>query len=605
MNNPPQTDYTFFRTLTIMLLTFLWTAFLLTLMSIFYTSALWTIWLTINIFLFYKKILPFPKPSRELKLYILIALIFSSLIATFTEPTIFAGRDQGSIAEASLRLEKNHTLIFQTPATETFFEIYKTEDAQFYGQGEALNFPGFHYLADGSLITQFPLPYISFLAGFTGIFKLNGFIVANFILTFFFVLALGILVRYLLTHEYAVIFLILLTTSFSISFFAKFTLSENLAGTLIWISAVLFLRVKDHVSNKNYFAFFLTISILPFIRIEGIWFFAIFLFMFFKNKERRQFITEQTIWHKLIMPLSILFCIGIASFIMSTPFYVTMVKVFLKAIDPILTKIGITELNDNLINQKSKSSTSNFNFLLNVYTIYGLFFPLILTSLMSFKAALNKKYRFLLLPIGITLPLFIYYANPQISLDHPWLLRRFSFALIPATLIVSVIFIATIHKTKFLFTKYILIFLLLITNLSSTVIFFTYRENIGLQEQVHEFAKQFNENDLILIDENATGSNWSMITTPLNLLENKNAVYFFNPEDFAKLNTEKFDRVFLVTSDENEKRYRDVLQFQMLYYNDYTFTTNQLKIAERKIIPVILPENENLIITGKIYELKK
>ncbi len=595
-----KTDRTLFRTLTIMLLTFLWTAYLLTLMSIFYASALWTIWLAINTFLFYKKILTFPKPSRELKLYILITLIFCSLIAVFTEPTIFAGRDQGSIAEAALRLEQNHQLTFQTPISQSFFEIYKTEDTKFYGHGKALNFPGFHYLADGSLITQFPLPYISFLAGFTGILNLNGFIVANFILTFFFILALGILVRYLLTHEYAIIFLILLTTSFSISFFAKLTLSENLAGALIWISAVLFLRAKDYVNNKNYFAFFLTISILPFIRIEGIWFFAIFLFIFFKNKERRKFINKD-IWHKLIMPLTILFCIGIASFIVNTPFYVTMVKVFLKAIDPILNLFKLSQS----INDPASNSTNKYNFLIDVYTLYGLFFPLVLTSLMSFKATLNKNYRFLLLPIGITLPLFIYYLSPQITLDHPWMLRRFSFALLPATLIISVVFIATIHKNKFLFTKYVLIFILLITNLSSSALFFTYRENIGLQEQVHEFAKQFNENDLILIDKNAAGNNWSMITTPLNLLENKNAVYFFNPKDLAKLNTEKFERVFLVTPDENEEIYKATLQSQMSYYNDYTFTTNQLQIPEKQAMPVILPKNENLKITGKIYELKK
>lgn len=605
MNNLPKTaqknDCTLFRTLTIMLLTFVWTSYLLTLMSAFYTSALWTIWLATNAFLYYKKILQFPKPSRELKLYLLIALIFCSLIAVFTKPTIFAGRDQGSIAEAALRLEQNHQLTFQTPTSQAFFEIYKTKDPKFYGQGSALNFPGFHYLTDGSLITQFPLPYISFLAGFTGIFGLNGFIVANFILTFFFILVLAILVRYLLTHEYAIIFLILLTTSFSISYFAKFTLSENLAGALIWISAVLFLRAKDYVSNKNYLAFFLTISILPFIRIEGIWFFAIFAFMFFKNKERRKFITEQTIWHKLIMPLVILFCIGLASLIVNTPFYVTMVKVFLKAIDPILNILGLSQS----VNNSTSGSTNKFDFLLDVSTLYGLFIPLILTSLMSFKAALNKNYRFLLLPIGITLPLFIYYLSPQITLDHPWMLRRFSFALLPATLIVSTVFIATIHKQKFLFTKYILIFIIVITNLSSTAMLFTHQENVGLQEKIHEFAKQFSENDLILIDENVAGNNWSMITTPLNLLENKNAVYFFNPDDFVKLNTEKFERVFLVTSDKNEQRYLDTLQSEMTYYNDYTFTTNQLQIADKKTLPVILPKNKSLIITGKIYELKK
>lgn len=600
MNNLPKTDFTLFRTLSIMLLTFVWLAFFLTLTSEFYTPILWTIWLATNIFLYYKKILKFSKPSRELRLYILIIIIFCSLISAFTKPTIFAGRDQGSIAEAALRLEENHKLTFQTPASQAFFEIYKVKNPKFYGHGEALNFPGFHYLVDGSLTTQFPLPYISFLAGFTGIFNLNGFIVANFILTFFFVLALTVLVRYLLTHEYSIIFLILLTTSFSISYFAKFTLSENLAGTLIWISAVLFLRAKDYVNNKNYLAFFLSISILPFIRIEGIWFFTIFTFMFFKNKERRQFLTKDT-WHKLIMPLTILFCIGIAVIIVNAPFLITMVKVFLKAIDPLLIKVGI--LNPKI---ETESLASNkYNFLLDVYTLYGLFFPVILSALMSFKAALNKNYRFLLLPLGITLPLFIYYLIPQITLDHPWMLRRFVFALLPATLIISTIFIATINNYKLLFTKYILVFLLVTTNLTTSVIFFNYQENVGLQDQIHEFAKQFNDNDLILVDENVAGNQWSMITTPLNLLENKNAVYFFNPEDFAKLNTDKFERVFLVTSDKNEQRYLDTLQSKMTYYNNYTFTTNQLQIAEKQTIPVILPKDENVTITGKIYELEK
>ena len=53
-----------------------------------------------------------------------------------------------------------------------------------------------------------------------------------------------------------------------------------------------------------------------------------------------------------------------------------------------------------------------------------------------------------------------------------------------------------------------------------------------------------------------------------------------------------------------EEIYKATLQSQMSYYNDYTFTTNQLQIAEKQAMPVVLPKNKSLTIAGKIYELK-
>lgn len=589
MHNLFKRDTYLFKILSLMLISFIWISFLCAILSIFYISLILISWIIINFFLFKKKILIFKKPSKEFIIYSLIILLFLSLVAVFTEPTIFAGRDQGSIADTSLKLAQNHSLLYKNNAVNSFFEVY--------GKGEALNFPGFYYTTNGNLLTQFPIPYISFLASFIEIFGLIGFALANLVLNFFFILALVFLVKYFLNKKYVFVFLLLFLTSFTLSFFAKFTLSENLAGALLWISIFFYLLIREKLNNKNYFAFFLSISILPFLRIEGFWFFVIFVFIFLRKKENRQFIFQNS-WQKIILPLVILTCIFFANLIMNTPFYYTMGHVIL---DKFQAKENIPAVENEKIEISYLEKT---NFLFNVYSLYGLFFPLILTALMCFKSVLNKKYRFFILPIGIILPLFFYYLSPQISLDHPWMLRRFSFALVPVTLVMSLVFIASIGK-KWFFTKYILIFILLISNLVSFIPFFTYRENIGLKEQVHELAQQFGENDLILIDRNVAGNGWTMITTPLSLLENKQAVYFFNPEDFYKLNLNKFDRVFLIVPNENEDHYLSVLKNEMMYYNDYKLNTNQLKIAESKTLPVFLPENENLKIEGKIWELNK
>ena len=96
------------------------------------------------------------------------------LISLFTTPTIFTGRDQGSISEAAAHLAQNHQITFTTSASEEFFRLY--------GPGKAENFPGFYYTDDGKLSTQFPLPYTAWLAMLYGVFGVTGFVFANALL---------------------------------------------------------------------------------------------------------------------------------------------------------------------------------------------------------------------------------------------------------------------------------------------------------------------------------------------------------------------------------------------------------------------------------------
>jgi len=581
MKKMRKTNLILLRSMILIVILYAWLTLLSALLGIFYAPAIFALWLLTCILFYHKKILQLPSPSGNFLTYIFIIIGFVLTISYFTTPTIFSGRDQGSLSEASIRLAQNHTLIQHTPASDVFFDIY--------GRGKALNFPGFFYTPDGGLITQFPLPYISFLGGFFGIFGVTGFVIANAILLFIFIVSITAVARNYLNHKYTLIFLAILLTSFSIGWFAKFTLSENIASMLLWSAFALYFPLKKSPSLSTYFIFLSAISLLLFSRIEGIWFFIIFLILIFRNKSIKQFV-KKDIWWRLAFPLTILFVISCTVLIMNMPFFITMATASTNATSDITNSSNII---DKLI------------YLFSTYTLYGLLFPLLLTCITGIISIRYKKYRQLMLPVLIILPLTIYYFFPQISSDHPWMLRRFVFALLPATILISIAFISYIKPSNLFkhVAKYLILSILLIANLFTFFTFITYSENSTLQKQITELSKDFGNNDLILIDKNAAASGWSLITNPMRSLENKHAAYFFNPYDFEKLDTTSFDNVFLITSNKNKHRYLDVLSDKMSYVKKYVIVTEQLDITKSKAFPPKTPKKENYTIRGTIYKL--
>ena len=575
-------DKIILQTIIFMVVLYAWISFLSSLFGIFYPIFIWIIWLIICTILFKKNILAFTKPTKYFSIYILIAFSFSLFIAFFTVPTIFSGRDQGSLAEASMRLAQQHSLIQHTPESDIFFNIY--------GHGKALNFPGFFYTADGGLITQFPLPYIAYLGGFYGIFNIMGLIIANFILLFTFIIAITSIAMQFVNQRYTFAFLTILLSSFSIGWFAKFTLSENFTAMLFWSALTLYFSLKKSTTNTNFILFIFTISLLLFSRIEGIWFFFIFLFLLLHNRTTQIFI-KKDLWWYAFFPSTILFTIICAVAIMNSPFILTMTKVLIG------TSQNVTH---------SISFLNKISYLFSIYAIYGLLLPLIIAGTASLVAISNKRYRKIILPLIIVFPLTIYYIFPHISSDHPWMLRRFVFALLPATILTSVIFISYIRSTTIVHKtiKYTLIIILFITNIPAFIFFITYAENVNLYTQTSQIAKNFKNNDLILVDKNAMGNGWSMITNPLRL-NHKRAVYFFNPHDFDKINTDAFEHVFLITSNQNEKIYTDILHNKMRYITKYIIHTNQLPSSEIKTFLPIFPQKQKITVEGTIYELKK
>ena len=212
--------------------------------------------------------------------YSLLVLTFSLsvvlIFSHYTIPTVFSGRDQGSFSEAAIRLSQNHHLKFSTDASREFFKIY--------GPGKALNFPGFDYTKDGQLTTQFPLGYTSWLAAFYGIFGLNGFILANGVCFFIFLLSFYLVTRQYAKSSVALLSLLFIVSSFAFSWFFKFTVSENLALMLLWFGIYEFLMFLKNEGRIHFFLFFSAMGLMTFSRIEAVAFLAVaFAILAFSN----------------------------------------------------------------------------------------------------------------------------------------------------------------------------------------------------------------------------------------------------------------------------------------------------------------------------------
>ena len=516
-------------------------------------------------------------------MYMVSSLVFTGLIAIFTIPTIFAGRDQGSLSAAAIQLVQDHTLISHSLESTTFFEINQ--------RGKALNFPGFHYTPDGGLLTQFPLPYTTFIAGFYGICRTSGFILANAILLFLFLISLIHCARTLLNEKFTRLFFITLLTSFTIGWFAKFTLSENMMSALLWSGIALLFMLRKDPSKLTYMIFLSTITLLVFTRIEGVWFSVILFGLALHDTPHMRTIITRDLWTTIFLPAALLCAIGFTIMIMSQPFLTTMVHA--------------------LIDATAKSSTSSlhmsekYGYLLYIFGMYGLLLPLCGTFITLIMTIRYKKFRPILIIAVIIAPLFFYYVYPQISGDHPWMLRRYVFALVPATILISIYGLAqirqnTIYKKLLVGTTWSL---LLIGNLPATLTFFTYAENATLHEQAASLADLFGPHDLILIDQNAAGSGWSMITTPIRSFKGKHAVYFFNPQDLEQIDRSQFERTFLIVPFDNTDRYLTAYGDRMHAVTKYHIAIDQLRLSPNKTLPQKFPQKNSTIISGIIYEI--
>lgn len=558
-----------------------WIAYFSALMGVFYGWVIWPLFFAVLIFFWYVKWISFVKPSSFFIKLLLLAVCVSFFIGFVTEPSVYSGRDQGSISDAALQLAAHHTPFFHTPESDAFFEIY--------GRGKALNFPGFYYTPSGALTTQFPLPYTAYIASFVPVLSplgpTTGLIVANVILLFAFIVVIMMLARVFLTQKGTWWFAALLLSAFPVLWFAKFTLSENLASVLLWGGVFALLAFRQAPSQKTFVTAFLSFGLLLFTRIEGLWFFTFFLICLYATPSIRLWIAKDY-WPRLVAPLTTLFCIGIASLVVNTPFFLTMAKVLIPATTDTVSS--------------TPEVISSWSFLAQTYTLYNIF-PFLILSLILLAIAFKREDRKMIFPFAVVGFVLIYLLDPQITLDHPWMLRRYVFAILPVLVLGSTLLLQHIsdHKT-FRPVSYIVLVFLIIINLTTTVPLLMHADHTQLTTQLPGFAQTFAPDDLLLLDAGVTGDQWAMLDAPLRTLQGLHATYFFNPDDFAKLNTESFDRVFLITPVDDVARYASIID-DATHATQYSFSTSVVPSQKETFT---FPRPAHLETRNMIYQLK-
>lgn len=481
------------------------------------------------------RIIAWNNPYAHICFLALLALFLTSF---FQPATFFSGRDEGSLFQASFELAHTHSLTFSSPESRAFFEIY--------GQGRALNFPGFYYTENGDLTTQFPTAYISWLASFMTIFGIPGIVLANAVLLFLFFLALEQIIRSFASSHWAIIGTLLTVTSFPIFWFSRFTLTENFALAFVWIFILTVYRLTTKPKRELLVLLLFSGILVLFGRIEGFAFVLIALAILFQSKDSRAFLLSDKKRY-ILAPTLILSLLSIFSVYINTPFYITVAKGFLQGSSETAfeSSLFLSSLADRW----------------HIFSLYGIG-PSLLIGLLGIVLLTKKKFspKILTLSIAIIFPSFLYFFISFISPDHPWMLRRFMFSITPLALILCVFVCAYLFKLhkKYLGTS--LVALLFLMQLPALVYFFPLSQGNDLLIKARDIAQFIPEGELLLVDQLASGDGFRMFPGAISTLFNTRAVYFMNPYDLDELDLSHFSSISLLVPEGREDLYTPILR---------------------------------------------
>lgn len=477
-------------------------------------------------------------------------------------PSVFSGRDQGSIALAAWELAQNGQLDFSAPVIESFFNIY--------GRGSALNFPGFAYTESGNLLTQFPLGYIAWLAGFVGWLGLAGFHIANLILfilagwTFFEITA------HLFRSQIALIGTLLFSTSFLPIWMIHFTLSEHLALLLFLLLCFGIMNFFQEQSPRNYFFVLLTAALFVFTRIEGFILFPLTLCIIFLVPTTRTWILRQSKLQTLFLPIILFSFIFLRDFFINLPFYTMMAKVAIKEWHMLTTLAAGTSSGHSAYQPEN---------LISIFSHYSLGHIFLLGAI-GILLAFWKRHRVALIVFVLALPTFVYLLDANITPDHPWMLRRFYFTLWPTFLIG---FLLVWHSLEERYPRFktragllILTLTLLLLHVGPASVAWKLDEHSQLYTSTLAIADRVTGRDLILVDRLSSGSPYHLVAGPLQSILGKQAVYFFNHEDLKRLDLQSYERVFFLGSQAAKKDLEEKSHFHFEKQTSFHFVIPSL-----------------------------
>jgi hypothetical protein len=463
-------------------------------------------------------------------LVFLVALGASFATCRFSAPTVFGGRDQGSIATAAIYLSQNHKLEIESPVVKDLFKKY--------GPGKALNFPGFDYTKDGNLVSRFPVGYTAYLASAYGFFGLKGIQYANLIPLMLFLFFFWLTLHEFFSEKVSLLGFLLAAAFFPFLWFAKYTLTETYMLFLVW-AGIYFLiaSLRDAISKSlevrtiRISAALAALGLSSLVRIEGIAFFLLAA-AYILALDRKKMIALPKNFRKYLM-VSIL-AVSILYFYLNFPALSDSLKNIAKSfLSSAPGRPGESE------NGYAKLAILFFNYNFLIYALLGLSVAVYLVR--NFKETFQKR---VAIPLFVLFPSLVYLLFPFISADDPWMFRRYAFAVFPLFIFYSIYALNGFfrHK-KFLYSA---LLILAVANAFVSYAFITRPENKNLLPEVENISQKFGSSDLVLVDRLASGSGFALMSEPMSAIFHKNAVYFFNADDLKSINESRYEHIYLI-----------------------------------------------------------
>ena len=546
-------------------------------------------------------------------------LIWLGSIVYFFPFPCLSGRDEGSYANAAILLAKEGKMYFHPE----IFDILKNEGPAH----QSLNFPGF-VVQDGSLFSQFSPAYFVYLAIFYLIWR-NVYLwgLANGLLIIFGWVAFFQVLKKVFPAWVAAAGVLVLLTHFVFLWFPRFTFSENLAFFLLWNLVLFLFLFRLEPARKNYLVSAILLAVLfPLTRPEGWWvLLATTILLIFWRREIFQGRGE--IKRKIFLSFFLLLLLGLGTLLklvfLEAPVYKRLLKDWIKWKETGQYFNSLRSGGSQLENVKEIVFSlfpplEKLVYFWKVEWNYGVLFFGLAAVLFFFvflwaKKIFSEREKILgKILFFVHFPFFVAFVSPQISADHPFLLRRFLFGVLPCGVAAALFLVCKMTTKKnnfFAFLRPVMLALLILPSLFASTYYLPVKTSVARAEMLAQLGTIFQKDDFVFLHRESSGNGWQMWSEPLWSIYGVNSAYVYDPNNIVankQFIVEKWQkgRKFFVILPNEAYDFEHQLQkeFNLFLEKEIKFSDDELDLAKgwQKTSFPLLRRKE---IVAKIYML--
>jgi len=436
--------------------------------------------LTIIFFFFVKKDI---NTLPRLSIYVLIIILLVCLIGILYPHDTSGGRDEGLYSGVAVMLSKNNSFL---------------RPSNLYGAPLFLN----NRLMP-MVVPMSGTAYIVWLATQNVFFSLQWLFRSNVILV-----SLGLCSLYLVSSLFtkksiSLVVVALFSSSLPFLWFMRETMSENLSLFLLWTSMIFFFVFFRTKQNVYLVGFILGMWLFSFTRLEGI-LIQLTTFLVFSSI---LLITKTFLLRRKLLTIFIYFVIIVSTLLASKSFarnsYLnTTIPIVEHVIKQSISKPHIEPIRgERVLADKIPvfviQMLAKYNLALILFSIF------LITPLLFIDKKRTKESKIFIIGLLIIIsPEYYKFINPSVTLEQPWMYRRYLYALLPMGYLCFSMLTYKLLGQK-LWTILLGVFIIINIFLSSKII--TLKNNWGVNEQMEKLTKSISSDDFVIV------KNWTVL----------------------------------------------------------------------------------------------